>query len=401
MAYFKYEGRNRKGAQKQGRVKADSRQQAIQDLRDSGVFVARITELEGLLYKEIHLSNKVKSKDFVLYLRQFETLIEAGVSLLEATYILLEQTNSRPLKKALNDIAEELEAGHAYSDAAEKHRKIFPVLFINMVRAGEAGGNLDEILHRMASYYEKQHELKQKILSALSYPMVVGVIALLIVIFMLSFVVPRFANMFTTLGSDIPPITSFILNVGDFFGSFWWLFFIIPLPIWLGFRVGMQNPTFAYYVDYGKMKLPLFGKLVQKAALSRMTRTLSSLFNSSVPVLQSVQITERIVENKVIEEGLKRARDSLEKGESMANPLLHHWAFPSLVTQMIIVGEKTGALDHMLSKAADFYEQEIDHSTDRIKMLIEPLMIVMLAIVVGGIVAAIAIPMFSVFEQIQ
>lgn len=402
MAYFKYKGRDVKGKLKQGRLKADSRREAVVKLRTDGISVISIQELNSILYKEINLGQKIKIKEFVIYLRQFATLIEAGITLVQATYTLSEQTRSKPLQKALQSIAEDLEGGQSFSDAAEKHRKVFPNLFVNMIRAGEAGGNLDDILNRMANYYEKQYNTRQKVISALTYPVVVGIIALGIVIFLLSFVVPRFANMFLTFGGEIPPVTQFVLSLGDFFSVFWWLFILLPILVYSGITFARQkNETFAYYFDLVKLKTPLFGSLMQKAALSRMTRTLSSLFNSSVPVLQAVQITERVVDNKIIEKVLRDARASLEKGESMAAPMENHWIFPPLVTQMISVGEQSGALDQMLAKVADFYETELDHATDRIKTLIEPLMIGFLALIVGGIVASIAIPMFSIFEQIQ
>ncbi|TGB04160.1 type II secretion system F family protein [Halobacillus salinus] len=401
MAYFKYKGRDRRGRLKEGRVKADNQREANMLLQEQGVTVSQVQQMEGILYKEIQFGRPVKNRDFVIYLRQFSTLIDAGISIIQATYILQEQTDSRGLKHTLADVADDLEAGRSFSEAAAKHRKVFPLMFINMMRAGEVGGNLDEILDRMATYYEKQYELRQKIMSALSYPIVVGMIAFSIVIFMLSFVVPRFADMFRSFDSEIPPFTNFILGLGGFFGAFWWLFVFFPVLLFVLYKYGLNNQTFAYYVDYTKMRVPYFGKLVQKAALARMTRTLSSLFNSSVPVLESVQITERVVENKVIERQLQQAREALESGESMAKPMMDHWAFPSLVTQMISVGEKTGALDQMLNKAADFYEKDIDHATDRIKTLIEPVMIVILAMIVGSIVLAIAVPMFSIFENIQ
>ncbi|WP_079479521.1 type II secretion system F family protein [Halobacillus salinus] len=401
MAYFKYKGRDRRGRLKEGRVKADNQREANMLLQEQGVTVSQVQQMEGILYKEIQFGRPVKNRDFVIYLRQFSTLIDAGISIIQATYILQDQTDSRSLKHTLADVADDLEAGRSFSEAAAKHRKVFPLMFINMMRAGEVGGNLDEILDRMATYYEKQYELRQKIMSALSYPIVVGMIAFSIVIFMLSFVVPRFADMFRSFDSEIPPFTNFILGLGAFFGAFWWLFVFIPVLLFALYKYGLNNQTFAYYVDYTKMRVPYFGKLVQKAALARMTRTLSSLFNSSVPVLESVQITERVVENKVIERQLQQAREALESGESMAKPMMDHWAFPSLVTQMISVGEKTGALDQMLNKAADFYEKDIDHATDRIKTLIEPVMIVILALIVGSIVLAIAVPMFSIFENIQ
>ncbi len=401
MAYYEYKGRDTRGRLKQGRIKAASKKEAEIHLKETGIMPRQVQELTSFLYKDLSIGSGVKNKDFVIYLRQFATLIDSGISLIEATYILSEQTSSKKLGQTLRSIALDLEAGQAFSFASDKHQKVFPSMFVNMVRAGEAGGNLDEILGRMADYYEKQHLTRQKVISALSYPMVVGAIALVIVIFMLSFVVPRFADMFVSFGSEIPLFTRMILQMGQFFGSFWWLFFLVPLALYFSYRYSRQFPAAVYRIDELKMRLPIFGTLIQKSALARMTRTLSSLFNSSVPILEAVQITERIVSNKVIEGVLQQTRLSLEKGESMAAPMINHWAFPSLVTQMIVVGEKTGALDQMLNKAADFYEQDIEQAADRIKTLIEPIMIVILAIIVGGIVCAIAIPMFAIFDKIQ
>ncbi len=385
---------------KEGRIKADSKREAVGKLKEDGMTVATINELNSILYKDIQLGSQVKNKEFVIYLRQFATLLESGISLIQSTYILKEQTSSKALQRALTQIAEDLEGGLSFSDAAEKHHKIFPDLFVNMVRAGEAGGNLDEILDRLAAYYEKQYDTRQKVISALAYPIVVLVIAIGIVIFLLSFVVPRFADMFLSFGGDIPPITQFVMSLGELSQSMWWLFIVLPLLFYGGIQYMKQYPRFSYGLDLLKLRIPIFGPLIQKAVLARMTRTMSSLFNSSVPILQAVYITERIVGNKVVESVLKTTRKSLEKGESMAAPMQKHWIFPPLVTQMVSVGESSGSLDHMLGKVADFYESELDYATDRIKSLIEPVMIAFLALIVGGIVAAIAIPMFSIFEQI-
>ncbi|WP_026802051.1 type II secretion system F family protein [Pontibacillus halophilus] len=402
MAYFKYKGRTGRGQVRQGRVKAGTKKEAIETLKGQGIALSQIQEVNSILYKDITIGSPVKPKEFVIYLRQFSTLIEAGVSLLQSNMILSKQTSSKGLQQALADITQRLESGQAFSDAAESHRKIFPPLFINMVRAGEAGGNLDEILDRMAVYYEKQYETRQKVISALTYPLVVGVIAIGIVIFLLSFVVPRFTDMFASMGGELPLITQFVIGLGEFFKVYWWLFLLVPLVSIVAFKyVQQNNERFAYSVDLLKLRMPIFGPLMQKAALVRMTRSLSSLFHSSVPILQSVEITEKIVENRVIEKVLKQSRTSLARGESMTGPFSHHWIFPPLVTQMISVGEETGSLDHMLGKVADFYDSELNHTTDRLKTLIEPIMIAVLAVIVGTIVASIAIPMFSLFEQIN
>ncbi|WP_096202814.1 type II secretion system F family protein [Bacillus sp. FJAT-45350] len=400
MALYQYTGKHFQGRTVKGKMKADSEKDVQTTLASKGIKITEVEEVKSLLHKEITIGERVKSQDFVIYLRQFATLLQAGISVVDTTNILADQTNSKLLKKILKEIEGELQAGRPFSEAAEKHRKVFPSLFINMVKAGEAGGNLDEILDRMAIYFEKQHKTKQKVMSAMSYPLVVGGIAAVIVFFLLTFVVPTFADMFASFGSELPMITQIVMNAGEIFKSFWWLIILAVIGSILLLKFIRDNKATKYYFDYALLRIPIFGKLLQKAALARMTRTLSSLFSSSVPILQAVSIVEKIVGNEVLAKVIRQSRVSLEKGESIAGPMQKHWAFPPLVTQMISVGEKTGALDTMLEKVADFYEDEVDAATDQVKSLIEPLMIVVLAGVVGTIVASIAIPMFQIFDSV-
>lgn len=402
MAVFRYQGRDKTGKSKSGRITADNRKEAILKLRENGIAVRTIEELTSILYKEINFgTKKIKSKDFVLYLRQFSTLLKAGVSLVDATHILAKQTSNKVLKKTLLDLVQSLEEGKPYSDGAEKHRNVFPPMFVNMMRAGEAGGNMDEILDRMAEYYEKHHRTMQKVISAMTYPITVAILTVVIVIFLLATVVPTFANMLESFGGELPWITRVVIHIGSFFQSFWWLFVLLVIGFYVVYRLIRSNPNTKYYLDYGMLKIPIFGILIQKAELSRFTRTLSSLFNSSVPILQSLTILERVINNEVIKRVLRESRESIQSGESMAVPMEKHWAFPPMVTQMIAIGEKSGTLDMMLAKVADFYDMEVDNATDQIKSLIEPLMVIILAIAVGGVVASVAVPMFSLFETIQ
>ncbi|MEH7304942.1 type II secretion system F family protein [Neobacillus drentensis] len=401
MARYKYEGRDRKG-KRHGTVNAGSRREAMLKLKEEGIRVIEMTEVpETLMTKDISLGNPVKLQHFVIYLRQFSTLIRAGVTVVEATAILAVQTESKALKKALLDVEQELREGNPLSDAVSKHKKIFTPMYINMVRAGEVSGNLDETLERLADHFEKQHYTRQKIVSALAYPVVVGIIAIVVVIFLLVAVVPTFITMFADLGGQLPAITRFVLASSDFMQSFWWLVALIIFSFAFAIITLKKNIKTKYYVDYFLLRMPIFGNMLQKAALARMMRTLSSLFSSSVPILQAMSIVERVVENEVIAKVIRESRDSLEKGRSMTEPMKSHWAFPPLVTQMIVIGEETGALDAMLSKIAEFYEKEVETVTDRLKALIEPIMIVLLAGLVGTIVAAIMVPMFTMFDQFQ
>ncbi|WP_406944533.1 type II secretion system F family protein [Halobacillus sp. SY10] len=402
MPYYSYQGRSLLGKAQKGRLRANSRKEAVMSLKERGITISEIKEIDSVLLKDIQIGNPVKPKDFVIYLRQFSTLMRAGISLLESTKILAKQSNSRALSEALYDISDQLEGGRAFSEAAASHSKIFSNLFINMVRAGEVGGNLDDILERLAVYYEKQYDTRQKIISALTYPLVVGLIAIGIVIFLLTFVVPRFASMFDTMGGELPWITQLTLSMSHFFQNFWYVVILIPIVLFIAFKLIVdRNPKLQYTVDVLKLKIPVFGPLIQKAALVRMTSTLSSLMNSSVPILKSLQVTQNVVENKVVERAIMNSYKSLEKGNNLSDPLREYPIFPPLVIQMMAVGEETGSLDYMLSKVAEFYESELEYTTDRLKTLIEPLMILALALVVGGIVAAIAVPMFSIFDTIN
>jgi type IV pilus assembly protein PilC len=402
MPQFKYEGRNIKGRKQTGTIVSASKRDAIMKLRQKGIKVIEIAEVpQTLLNKEITFGKAVKLQDFVIYLRQFATLLKAGVSVVDSTRILASQTESKALKNALMEVEESLRDGNPLSAAAAKHPRIFPPMFVNMVKAGEAGGNMDETLERLADHFEKIHRTKQKIVSALAYPIAVAIIAVAVVIFLLVAVVPTFVSMFADFHAELPAITKFVLRASEVMQTHWWLVIIVFIAIYVLFSFMKKQKKTKYYLDYAAMRIPIFGKLVQKAALARMTRTLSSLFSSSVPILQALSIVENVVENEVIAKVMRQARDSLERGQSLAEPMKKHWAFPPLVTQMITIGEETGSLDAMLSKVADFYEAEVDAGVERLKSLIEPIMIVLLAGVIGTIVTSIIVPMYDIFNHIQ
>lgn len=401
MAQFQYIGKKRTGKKQKGTVNGSNKREVIQKLRQRGIAVTEITEMkESLLKKDIVIGNQVKHQDFVIYLRQFATLLQAGVSLVESTNILAKQTESKALKNALSTVEEELRSGLPFSDSAAKHKKIFPAMFINLMRAGEASGTIDEALERLALHYEKQHQTRQKVVSALAYPLVIGILAIGVVIFLLTSVVPTFAAMLSDLGGELPAITKFVLGASDVVQKLWWLIILFFIALVIGFKVVQKYPTSKYFLDYAILRMPIFGSMIQKAVLARMTRTLSSLFSSSVPILQAIAIVEKVVENEVIARTLKQSRQSLESGQPLTEPMRNHWVFPPLVVQMISIGEETGALDQMLGKVADFYETEVENATDRIKALIEPLMIVFLAVIVGTIVISIMLPMFQIYSEI-
>src|SRR5690606_22450249 len=401
MAVYKYVGRTSKGKMKKGTVEAESKQQAITKLREQGISPREINEAKGLLYKEVTIGSPVKTQDFVIYCRQFATLIRAGVSIVQSTQILAMQSESKALKRILSNIESDLRTGISFSDAAAKHPKIFPPIFINMVRAGEATGNLDDTLDRLAKYLENQFDLKKKIQSTMAYPVVLLAIMVLVVIFLMVSIVPTFTAMFAQMGADLPGITLFMIGLSKGIQKWWWLGILLIIALIIAFRFFMKNnQKFNYTVHALLLKSPIFGNLLQKEAIARMSRTLSFLVSSSVPILQSLDIVAKVVGNPVLSKVILEARSALETGRRLSDPFSKSWLIPPLVTQMLAIGEETGSLDFMLEKIADFYEAEVNRTVDTLKSLIEPIMIVLLAGIIGTVVMSIIIPMFSIFQQV-
>ncbi|WP_042223230.1 type II secretion system F family protein [Oceanobacillus manasiensis] len=397
---FQYVGKRMSGERIKGKIDADSKQLALNELEKQGLLITQIEETKPW-NKDIILNKRVKNKDFVLFLRQYSTLIHAGIPISEATITMSKQTDNYALRTTLEDMVKQLEQGVSLSTAAAKHPNIFPMLIVNMIHAGEVSGKLDEILNQMADYYEKEYRNKQKVVSALLYPSVVGVITLMLSIFLLVFIVPQFVTMFNSFGEEIPPYTQFILNLSDWLAVYWWsIALLIVLLVFLG-KYMLRYDSFRYRIDTYKLRFPFLGVLAHKGALVRMTQTLSTLVNSAVPILEAVEITEKVVGNRVIQDVLSSSKETLQQGESITKPMKNHWVIPPLIIQMMQIGERTGTLDQMLAKAASFYEEEVEQLSNRIKTLIEPLMIIVLTVIVGGIISAVVIPMFSMFENLQ
>ena len=389
------------GATQKGTIDAANKAAAISKLREKGVNPREIEESKSLLHMEVNLgSQKVKTQDFVIYCRQFATLIRAGVSLVEATDILAKQATSKPLKKALESVEDDIRSGIPFSDAVRKHPKAFPELFVNMMRSGEATGNIDDTLERLANSYEKSFRLIKKVQSTLTYPAMLLIMIVVVVFFMLIFIVPTFVESFESMNAELPTLTVWTVASGEWLRQYWWLpIGTLVIGVTVFQYLYRNNEQFHYTIHYMMLKMPIFGPLLQKTAIARLTRNLSSLFSSAVPILQALTISQKISGNPVIGKVVMDARTSLERGSSLTEPLEKSWIFPPMVTSMTRIGESTGSLDYMLEKIADFYEEEVDRNVDTLKSLIEPLMIVLLAGAVGLIVAAIFLPMFSLYEN--
>src|SRR5690625_222255 len=303
MTMYKYVGRTKKGSVKRGIIEGDSRNEVIQKLREKGISPRELTETKPSIFtKDLSFGGKsVKNEDFVIYCRQFATLIRAGVTIVEATNILANQTESKGLKKVLTEVERDIKGGIAFSDAVEKHSNVFPSLFVNMIRAGEMTGNLDETLDRMATYFEQQHALKKKIQSTLAYPLILSILIVGVVIFLLVYIIPQFTSIYDSIGGELPAITVFVLSISDFMQDMWWLILLVSaLGVAVFMFVFKTNEQFHYTVHVGLLKMPIFGKLLQKAAIARMTRTLSSLFSSAVPFLQALSIVAKVMEKPVM-----------------------------------------------------------------------------------------------------
>lgn len=404
MLVFKYAGRDKKGKLKKGTIEATSQNDAVMQLRSQGISLREIAETKATIFNKSvgGGGGKVNSEHFVIYCRQFATLIRAGISIVEATNMLANQTQSKVLAKILSEVEQDLRNGQSLSSSVEKHPAAFPPLFVNMARAGEITGNLDETLDTLAITFEKQHRLVKKIQSTMAYPVMLLILIFGVVIFLMVSIIPSFIGMFEQFGSDLPAITKFVVGLSDLLVAYWWLLLIIIAGVITGFTLlYKRSKVFHYNVNVVLLKMPIFGIVLQKAAIARMMRTLSSLFSSAVPILEGLEIVSKVVTNPVISKVVLDARANLEQGGTLSEPLEAHWVFPPIVYQMTEIGEQTGQLDYMLEKVADFYEEDVDRTVDTLNSLIEPLMIVLLAFVVGFIVMAVMYPMLSIFTEIS
>ena len=403
-ATFAYKVRDKEGKMVAGTLEADSQAVVATKLRSMGFAPVLIEEQKQSVGKmEIKLpwSGRVKAKDLAVFSRQFATMINSGLSLLRALNILAEQTENKKLAETIGDIRNEVEKGNSLSAALAKHPKVFRRLYVAMIRAGEIGGVLDSVLLRLAENLETEVALKQKIKSAMTYPTVVFCLVILILVGMLIFVVPTFKNLYKDLGGDLPLPTRVLIGLSDNAKKFWYIVAAVAIGSAVGIKRWVNTEKGRGKWDSLKLKVPIFGVLVHKTALSRFSRTLAVLMRSGVPILQSLDIVKETVNNNVMSTAVADVSSSVKEGESIARPLERHDVFPPMVVQMISVGEETGALDTMLGKIADFYDQEVEATVDALTSLIEPVLIAVMGVVVGGMVVALYMPMFNIIKLIQ
>jgi len=402
---FDYEARDSSGKVRKDVMEAPSSQAVAARLRERGYTVLSVDEAGGKgLNADISipgLGERIGLKDIAIMSRQLATMIGAGLSLLRAMNILTEQTENKALQKVLAEVRTDVETGKAFSVALGRHAQVFPPLMINMVRAGELGGFLDQVLVSIAENFEKEVALRGKIKSAMTYPVVVFFIAILATAAMLIFIVPVFAGVFEGLGGELPAPTQFLVLLSGFakVGAIPLVVAIFAFSVW--WKRNKNRREIREKVEPFYLKLPVFGGLIQKIAIARFTRNFGAMVRAGVPILQALDIVGQASGNIVIEHATKDVQDSVRRGDSLAGPLSNHKVFPPMVVQMIAVGEDTGALDEMLDKVADFYDQEVESTTEQLTSLIEPLMIAFLGAMIGGMVIALYLPLFKVFDLIQ
>ena len=407
LSKFDYQVRDKGGNLKSGQLEADSQQAVASKLASMGYAPVKIEEVkESGLQMEIKipgLSDRVKLKDLAIFSRQFATMINSGLSLIRSLSILAEQTENKKLCEVIADVRGKVEAGSDLSSAMAEHPKVFPKLFIAMVRAGEAAGMLDQVLLRVAEMFEKDVKLRAKVKSAMTYPVIVLVMAVLLTAVMLIFIVPVFEQMFIDLGGDLPLLTQMLVNASEFLASWYGMltFVGVPVALWFGYKRIRDSEKGRYAIDALKLKAPVFGPLFHKIALTRFARNLGTLMKAGVPILQALEITAETVNNGPIAHAVGDVQDSVRQGESINAPLSQHEIFPPMVVQMIAVGEETGNVDGMLEKISDFYDTEIEQTTEQLTAMMEPLMIGVIGGIVGGMVIALYMPMFQIFDMIE
>ena len=398
MPTFAWSGRARDGKSTKGTMDAASEAAVVATLRRQGIQANKVKAAGKGLNAELEISflkPKITMKDIVVFTRQFATMIDAGLPLVQCLEILSTQQENKTFKEVLTNVKEDVESGSTFAEALRKHPKAFNELYVNLVAAGEVGGILDTILNRLASYIEKAMKLRKKVKSAMTYPATIVGIAVVVIAVILVFVIPTFAKMFEDFGSALPAPTQFVINLSNFIQDYILViigFFILSI---FGFKKVYATEKGRDKLDAMALKLPVFGVLIRKVAVAKFSRTLSTMISSGVPILDGLDIVRKTAGNRTIEKAIAKVRSSISEGNTIAEPLKESGVFPPMVCQMIEVGEQSGALDTMLGKIADFYDDEVDDAVNNLTAMMEPMLMLFLGTTVGGLVIAMYLPIFK------
>jgi len=402
MPTFVWEGRTRTGDKKKGEIEAATAEDVERRLEAQQITASKIKKKAKEIHLKLPWSSGVPMKDLVVFTRQLATMIDAGLPIVQALDLLGQQEPNVHFKSVIKDVKESVETGSTFADSLRKHPKVFDTLYVNLVAAGEVGGVLDTILQRLATHIEKAVKLRRKIKGAMVYPMAVLVVAILVVAILLYKVIPTFEEMFSSFGdAELPAPTRFVIGVSDAFIANFPFIVGGTFLLVFGFGYALRQRKFRRQFDRFILRVPIFGPVLRKAAVARFTRTLSTMVSSGVPILDALDIVAKSSGNIAVEEAVMYAREKISEGTTLADPLMETKIFPEMVVQMISVGEATGALDAMLSKIADFYEDEVDVAVEGLTQLMEPMMMVFIGGVVGGILIAMYLPIFNLADAVQ
>ncbi len=402
MPIYQWKGRTRQGALKKGEIEAANEAAVMAQLRAQMLLPVTVKEKAKDVSEYLpFLKQGIKTKELVVFTRQFATMIDAGLPLVQCLEILGDQQPNKNFKEIIRAVKLDVEQGSTFADALSKHPKPFDDLYVNLVQAGEVGGILDTILNRLAVYLEKADALARKVKSAMVYPSTVMVVAIGVVVLMLVKVIPTFEKMFQDFGGDLPAPTQFVVDMSAFMREWIGPILIAVVAVFVAFlQARKRSPKFRRATDAAFLKAPIFGDLLRKVAVARFTRTLGTMIASGVPILDGLDIVSRTAGNVIVEEALQKVKAAISEGKTIAEPLQESGVFPGMVTQMIAVGEETGAMEAMLSKIADFYDEEVDSAVEALTSMLEPIMMVFLGGSVGGLLIAMYLPIFKIAETI-
>jgi len=399
MGKFKYRVMNSEGEKIEGSYEANSKDEVMNFISGNGYYPLMIEEISESANIEMNFNSKVKLKDLSVFCRQFYTMLNAGVPILTCLDILSNQIENKKLRQATKDINEEVEKGGVLSDAMKKHADVFPDLLVSLVASGEASGNLDDIMLRMATHYEKENKINNKVKGALIYPMVLGTVAIGAVVFILTFVMPTFTEIFKESGTVLPWSTRLLLGLSEGIKNYWiYIIILIGLSVF-GLKIFLKTDQGVLISSNLKLKLPILKKLNQMIIVSRFTRTLSTLIASGLPLIEALRIVSEVAGNKIAEIALLKIRDKVMRGESLYSSMVESEIFPPMLYSMVKIGEETGSLDDILNKTADFYDEELEAIIQTSVALLEPILIVVMGFVIGFMIVSIMIPMFDSYGQ--
>lgn len=402
MALYNYRAMTREGRNIEGAYEGKDKEEVIAKIRSANQIPIEVKEAsQSKDIKDLKIVGKVKTKDIAIFCRQFYTMLNSGVTIVNCLDILRKQTENKKLTQTIDHIYEDVLTGSSFADSVKRHQNVFPPLLINMIDAGEVSGNLDNIMDRMSTHYEKEYKINNKVKGAMVYPMVLGGLSIVVVIFLLTFIMPTFTGMFLESGVALPLPTQMLLSLSDALKAYWYIFAALLILLVYGVVKYTSTTSGKMMIDSTKLKIPVVKGVTVKIITSRLSRTLSTLMVSGVPLIQALDIVSRVVGNSVVEKGLLDAKEDVRKGASLSSPLGKINALPPMLIQMIEIGEESGSLDDILEKTANFYDEEVEVAIQKMTTMLEPLMIVVMALVIGFIVIAMVLPMFDMMNTIQ